>query len=39
MTHLKEIVKILAVKYYLENNNVSQGEVSKAFSIYVRTLQ
>ena len=39
MTHLKESVKILAVKYYLENNNVSQEEVSKAFSVYVRTFQ
>ena len=36
MTHLKESVKLLAVKYYLENE-VTQEEVSKAFGIYVRT--
>ena len=38
MTHLKESIKLLAVKYYLENN-VSQEEVSKAFGVYVRTFQ
>ena len=38
MTHLKESVKLLAVKYYLENE-VTQEEVSNAFGIYVRTFQ
>jgi transposase-like protein len=38
MTHLKESVKLLAVKYYLENE-VTQEEVSRAFGIYVRTFQ